>query len=69
MLKRLNRLIFKARRDHKHYLIVVYKYGIKVPNNFDNILRLDKESVNDLWQNDIYKYIERVEVSLKFIKE
>ena len=61
-LKRRNRIIAAVNsRYHKR----THKFGIEVPKNFDECVRIDKENGNTLWQDAVRKEMSKVRVAFQ----
>ena len=70
VLRRLKRLVSKARKNQKrHFTRVGYKYGIEMPRDYNHALELDKKNGNDLWQKALEKERSKVKVAMKFLKD
>jgi hypothetical protein len=52
-----------TKRYHKR----THKFGIEVPKNWDDCVRLDKENDNTLWQDAARKEMKNVRISFKII--
>jgi hypothetical protein len=64
VLKKRTRIIAAVtKRYHKR----THKFGIEVPKNWDDCVRLDKENDNTLWQDAVRKEMKNVRMSFKII--
>jgi hypothetical protein len=54
-----------TKRYHKR----THKFGIEVPKNWDDCVRLDKENDNTLWQYTVRKEINNVRITFKILNE
>ena len=61
-LQKRNRIISKTKSK---YWRTTHKYGIKVPKNADDALRIDKMNGNDYWEKSIKKEMSKVRVAYK----
>jgi hypothetical protein len=51
----------------KHYHKRTHKFGIEVPKNWDDCVRLDKENDNTLWQDTLSKEMKNVWISFNIM--
>jgi hypothetical protein len=51
----------------KHYHKRTHKFGIEVPNNWDDCVRLDKENDKTLWQDNVRKEMKNVIIAFKIL--
>ena len=64
VLAKRNRIIAAVkRRYHKQN----HKFGIKVPNDWDEAVRFDKENDNTLWQDAVRKEMANVRIAFKVL--
>lgn len=45
------------------------KFGIEIPNNFEEAVALDRKNGNTLWQDAVKKEMKNVEVAFKFLND
>jgi hypothetical protein len=57
VLKKRSRIIADVT---KRYHNRTHKFGIEVPNNWDDYVRLDKENDNTIWQDAVRKEMKNV---------
>jgi hypothetical protein len=51
----------------KSYHKRTHKFGIEVPKNWDDCVRLDKENDNSLWQDAVRKEMNNVRITFKIL--
>jgi hypothetical protein len=62
VLKKRSRIIAAVnKRYHKRN----HKFGIEVPNSWDECVRLDKENDNTLWKDEVRKEMKNVLISFR----
>jgi hypothetical protein len=64
VLKKRSRIIVDVtKRYHKR----THKFGIEVPKNWDDCVRIDKENDNTLWQDAVSKEMNNVRIAFKIL--
>jgi hypothetical protein len=61
--KRSRSIAAVSKRNHKR----THKFGIGVPKNWDDCVRLDKENDNTIWQDVVSKEMKNVRIAFKFL--
>jgi hypothetical protein len=51
----------------KRYHNPTHKFGIEVPNNLDDCMRLDKENDNTIWQDAARKEMKNFRIAFKIL--
>ena len=57
MLKKQDQIISKTQR----FWVKTHRYGIRVPNNVNEAIEIDKENGDTLWWNAIMKEMKNVQ--------
>jgi hypothetical protein len=66
VLKKRSRIIAAVtKRYHKR----THKFGVEVPNSWDECVRLDKENDNTLWQDSVRKEMKNVCIAFKILND
>jgi hypothetical protein len=64
VLKKLSRIIAATtKRYHKR----THKFGIEVPNSWDDCVRLDADNWNTTWQDAVQKEMQNVRVAFEIL--
>jgi hypothetical protein len=63
----LKKLIIIIAAVTKHYHKRTHKFGIEVPKNWDDCVRLDKENDNTLWQDAVRKAMKNVRIAFMIL--
>jgi hypothetical protein len=64
VLKKHSRIIAAVT---KHYHKRTHKFGIEVPKNWDDCVKLDKENDNTLWQDAVRKEMKNIRITFKIL--
>jgi hypothetical protein len=66
VLVKCNRIISTVNRCYQKH---AHKYGIEIPNSFDNCVRLDQENGNTLWQDTIRQEMSKVRIAFRTLDD
>ena len=69
VLKKRERIILLVRKRNTSYLKRNEKFGIALPKNFKEALKLDKKNGNTLWADAISTEMKNVKVAFKILDD
>jgi hypothetical protein len=66
VLVKCNPIISTMNRCYQKH---AHKYGIEIPNSFDDCVRLDQENGNTLWQDTIRQEMSKVRIAFRTLDD